>query len=33
MTNKASVLIVEDDAGAREALRMILKKEFNIFIA
>ena len=33
MTNKASVLIVEDDAGAREALRMILKKEFNILIA
>src|SRR5262249_4910737 len=33
MTNKASVLIVEDDAGAREALRMILKTEFNVLIA
>ena len=33
MASRANVLIVEDDAGARESLRMILKAQFNVLMA
>ena len=33
MTEKRNILIVDDEVGPREALRMILKPSYNVFIA
>ena len=33
MSVKAKVLVVEDDLGARESLRMVLKDDYNVVIA
>ena len=33
MRKKANVLVVEDDPGARESLRTVLKSDYEVFVA
>ena len=33
MRKKGKILIIEDDAGVRESLRLVLKRDYEVFVA